>query len=357
MSAPPKPAVSKFKAARLSPASTYGKASPEPQSTSLGGAVLPATQAKAIQRAIRTGKLEDDKLVGGEAGESDDEPADVNTEAFMEMLKSGEIRNVGPDGEEVAPTSAAPSSGSPATVTSTVVERSASTLKLSPAPAPSSAAPAKNTLAQNDHVGSKPRASRFKMNQALQGTTPSDQPIKPSPLGTPINLEERSSPKLRDTTQIVRQQVVERAARVTGVFQSLQTPTAGPSSHQLPSRDPVPISAPTLASRPPPKAASSHLQQAKPAVTASPAIVPSMIVDSPSFPKPGVSSSAMTQTVATFTPQDQEWLAQVEAATAAFVAPTRRPVVASRVVESKGPHVATPDEAPKKVSRFLAERI
>jgi hypothetical protein len=85
--------LSRFRAERI--ASSY-KASPPSAFTSHGTSVFPASGFQTLKRAIRTGRLEDDKLVGGEAGESASEPEDENVKEVLELLKQGQIHNIGP---------------------------------------------------------------------------------------------------------------------------------------------------------------------------------------------------------------------------------------------------------------------
>ena len=81
--------MSRFKAERRA-----NLAVSEDSSISLGASVLPQEKSHTLQKAVRTGKLENGKLVGGEAGESDSEIEDSETvKRTLEMLKSG----IGPD--------------------------------------------------------------------------------------------------------------------------------------------------------------------------------------------------------------------------------------------------------------------
>lgn len=92
-SAPPKPSVSKFKSSLVNRGATTTMAS-----HSLGQAILPASQTSSLKSAIRMGKIEDGKLVGGDAGESDDD-MDEEVRQIIELLKNGEATNIGPASE------------------------------------------------------------------------------------------------------------------------------------------------------------------------------------------------------------------------------------------------------------------
>lgn len=86
-SKPPKSNVSKFKASRHSAAVSADNTS---TSVSLGPSVLPSGESHAIKRVVRTGKLSDGKLIGGEPGESASEDEnDENRRRMLALLKSG----------------------------------------------------------------------------------------------------------------------------------------------------------------------------------------------------------------------------------------------------------------------------
>lgn len=102
-----KPSISKFKATRI--ASAYNASTPSSASTSLGASVLPASSTRTIQRAIRVGKIDvDQQLVGGEADSASDEETE-RIQEVLDLLKRGEIYNIGPDGEYVHAISPLPS--------------------------------------------------------------------------------------------------------------------------------------------------------------------------------------------------------------------------------------------------------
>ncbi|KAJ6624540.1 hypothetical protein B0H10DRAFT_1943141 [Mycena sp. CBHHK59/15] len=165
-----KPIMSHFQANRL--ASSYNASTPS-TSKLLGANVLPASSARTLQHAIRTGKLDsDNRLVGGDAGESgsedDESPA---MQEILELLKKGELYNLGPDGNLIY----------------TV-------------PPPSN--PSQNSSAPPDvpppSASRKPTASKFKLNRPSGQRPPAATPSSPEPSGstTPLSNVARSSPKL-----------------------------------------------------------------------------------------------------------------------------------------------------------------
>ncbi|KIJ69064.1 hypothetical protein HYDPIDRAFT_105634 [Hydnomerulius pinastri MD-312] len=134
-----KPPLSRFRADRMAAAYDVSRA---PISTSIGPSVIPASRQKSLRNSIRVGKLENDQLVGGEAGDSGSED-DVVREV-LEMLKNGQIENAGPGFDPSSLTGGGPPFNPEAEPTSPT---DASLASPTPAPAP---APA-------------PRMSRFKM--------------------------------------------------------------------------------------------------------------------------------------------------------------------------------------------------
>ncbi|KAJ6525712.1 hypothetical protein B0H19DRAFT_1198549 [Mycena capillaripes] len=161
-----KPAISHFQANRLT--SSYNAAAPS-SSKSLGDNVLPASSARTLQRAIRLGKLDsDNRLVGGESGS--DEEDDGAMQEIMELLKKGEVYNVGPDGNflHTVPPAPKPSANGVAT----------------PPATPGGPPP----------TSRKPQASKFKLARSGQRfSAPSPDTSDPS---TPPSTAARSSPKL-----------------------------------------------------------------------------------------------------------------------------------------------------------------
>lgn len=80
---PPKSGVSRFK-------ETLQTNRLGISSISLESSVLPKEQAQKLRRIIREGKLADDKLIGAEESESEDD-AGGNRQRMLEMLKNGEV--------------------------------------------------------------------------------------------------------------------------------------------------------------------------------------------------------------------------------------------------------------------------
>lgn len=175
--------MSRFKAAHT--ASSYNMSTPT-ASTSLGASVLPASSSKVLRRAIRTGRLEGDKLVGGEDSESASEPEDENAKELLELLKKGEVHNVGPAMNAVAPPSTL---GLPFSSLSTSHTGSATL---------SSTSTSVQIPADPVTPRSQPKVSKFKLNRAYnQAPRATPGPASPDSVpNTPISHVSRSSPKL-----------------------------------------------------------------------------------------------------------------------------------------------------------------
>ncbi|KAJ7047103.1 hypothetical protein C8F04DRAFT_1062683 [Mycena alexandri] len=185
-----KPAISHFQADRLT--SSYNAVAPS-SSTSLGANVLPASSAQTLQRAIRVGKLDsDDRLVGGEAGESGSEDEDdAVMQEIVELLKKGEVYNLGPDGDFIH---TVPPPKPPATEAPPVA---------APMPLPP--------------TSRKPPTSKFKLARAGQRPFSAPSASEVSDSSTPTSTVARSSPKLpsmaesRSTTaSVLSSTVVEK---------------------------------------------------------------------------------------------------------------------------------------------------
>ncbi|KIM79660.1 hypothetical protein PILCRDRAFT_74170, partial [Piloderma croceum F 1598] len=288
-SSQPKPTVSRFKAERI--ASSY-KASPPSASTSLGTSVFPAG-SQTLKRAIRTGRLEDDKLVGGETGESASEPEDENVKEVLELLKQGQVHNIGPTFDSAANSTASGPSQYLSSPHSALTHESRGNLDR---PAVSGGQTA--TGASTPPPKANPKASKFKLNRTaglppVAGSTPPD-----SSRNTPISTVERSSPKLELPATSADE--AENGPSVTSspAFLSnfVKSPSLNPPSTQF-----------------------------------------TTIVDSPSFPPPRQKPSSYTDVT-------------VNASAASERRLDRPPTVMSAaVLESSGNL--------KKVSRFRAERM
>ena len=287
-----KPVVSHFRANRI--ASSYNASMPT-ASTSLGASIVPASSSRTIQHALRMGTLDPDgRLVGGEV-DSASEDEDPALQEVLELLKKGEVYNLGPDGNYIH-TIPPPSAPTPtSTATPSPMQQEPSATKFLPPPSRRSQT-------------SKFKASR--PSDPIPIPTPSPisvyESLSPSP--TPISHDPRSSPKL-DAPQAtaIAPQVYER--------QPLSAPA---SSSTLPFS--LIVDSPSF------PAASQQGGGRRPAVP--PTVLPSSSVPStrPDRP-PAILSSAEPHSNISQTPQSNE-ISQQEAA-----------------------------KPEKKVSRFKAERL
>jgi hypothetical protein len=288
-----KPAISQFRANRI--ASAYNTSTPS--STSLGASVLPASSTRTLQQAIRAGKLDSDgRLVGGEA-DSASEDEEPGLQEVLDLLKKGEVYNIGPDGKylhTIPPSSDQPNpAGAPL-----VTPGEAAEVKLPPS------------------LSGKPKTSRFKVSRQAAGrpsmplsTASFSSNEVPSPSVTPVSYDMRSSPKVATIT-----------------------------------------SAPTVIERIPPSAQHSESQLGPQAIKPSSSAILqgsvspfSMIVESPSFPAPRERPSRPPTVVASPSPSGSARR------------PDRPPTIAGeRVPTTEG---AEDRKSEEKISRFKAERM
>ncbi|KAI0807718.1 hypothetical protein C8Q74DRAFT_1189355 [Fomes fomentarius] len=300
-SSPPKPDVSRFKAERVS-ASTL-------PSQSLGASILPASQSSTLKAAVKLGKLEGNKLVGGDEGESDDE-LDPAAKELLQALKKGDVVNAGPR---------IPSSSMPGT-TDTPIWDSASTARSS-----TTETPVTPQLKPS-------KVSQFKMSLGASSVLPSPTSTASS-LSTPITVTERSSPKL-----------VSRG----GTPIAVPTKSSGKRPPQMPG---MIVDSPSF---PAPEMIVSPSFAAPPDLV-TPSVSPalkSLTIESPSFQSP---SSTVVGTPVT----SSHASSPVTSATMLSASVLeRRSVVASQVRESNPLRSRSVGSTPveKKVSRFLAER-
>lgn len=173
LSAPhPKPSMSRFKASRLS--SPRNNASDASSSKSLPS-VVPVSTSRTIQHAVKLGKLDSkNQLIGDESGSEDEN--DVMKEV-LELLKKGEIHNIGPDGNLLHPP--------PAVEVPTVVPPQAS---IKP-----------------------PKPSKFKLAASQAGRPGASRAWSSSETArsdTPISSENRSSPKLPAGDSVIERKAV-----------------------------------------------------------------------------------------------------------------------------------------------------
>ncbi|KAF8954610.1 hypothetical protein BDZ97DRAFT_1942325 [Flammula alnicola] len=306
-----KPAISQFRANRI--ASAYNASTRAPShspSTSLGASVLPASSTHTIQRAIRTGKLDaDGKLVGGEV-DSASEEEDQGLQEVLDLLRKGEVYNLGPDGKYIHAVRPIPNNanGSSSTSEPPQVE---GPQQVDVLPPPSM------RMKTSKFKASRAAAGRPSYSSVLSIPSPSVSETL-SPSVTPVSHAGRSSPKM-DSPTPVSSVVAERAAPV------IKSPS--------PTKSPAQIQSPF-----------------------------SMIVDSPSFPMPQISQTR---------PPSGTGASPVVISSPSFppALSSRRPdrpppVVASTVKESKPvlSQARQPERNPsdvqpeKKVSRFKAER-
>lgn len=313
-----RPSISRFKASKL--ASSYNASLP-PETKSLDGSLLSAFSAKALQRSIRMGKLDSRGHLTGHSEDSESEPENEAAQEVLDLLKKGEVYNVGPDSDQV----------------------------LHPVPAPSSKKEEQQISAALLPLN-KPKASKFKVDRSQAGPSKASQnSIFPnSPVSTnltsPAAVTERRPPGITSTNS-------------TNTIPSI-TPAVvdSPSFPRASAQDRN-----TRISRTPPS-----IQQ--PMVVDSPSFQPpstpspfSMIIDSPSFPPPKTKTSM--QPPPSFTPPSH-----LDTPMPANQArrPTRPPAVMSTAVREKASQPVVENDvqmegakAPKskKVSRFLAERM
>lgn len=323
-SAPPKPSASRFKSER------HAHPPPNPSSLashSLGAAVLPSSQSASLKGAVRMGKLQNGQLVGGEEGESEDEVAaeDEDVKQFLDMLRRGEVKNLGPPLSASASQSAGSSSTSKASVSAKAETETAATEQ------PSDAAQTRKPS----------KVSKFKLALAQPGPRSGQtSPALSSALSTPTDAVERSSPKMHPTGDSTPEAAsaahpLPRLAPTRSISGSSLPPSANPAARQMPS---MIVDSPSFRTTP--------LKQAAPPQGAP---FQSVILESPSSASP--SSTAVSTPVS---------------AVPASPAPRAAPPMRAGVVERKPPATvsaavreAVPSdgaERKQKVSRFRAER-
>ncbi|TFK30183.1 hypothetical protein FA15DRAFT_201958 [Coprinopsis marcescibilis] len=250
---PSKPSISQFRASKL--ASAYNA-----DNSGASNFVVPSATAKSVQKSIRTGKLDDKgNLIGGE-DDSASELEDENMQEVLELLKKGEVYNVGQHLHTVPP----------ANTTSAAPSETASALRLDDATKSLPPLATKNTV------------SKFKLSRSAGRSDLVIDGLSPSP--TPVNNFPRSSPKLESRSLSPVEPVQGLPPTVPTTLQSQFStivdspsfaPPAGSSNPSFnmiadpPSFTPTPIAS---------NSGGKH-----------PAF--SMIVDSPSFPPPGKASS------------------------------------------------------------------
>ena len=276
----PKPAISKFKADQI-----------VSSSTSLDGFVVPASQSVLMRDAVKLGKLEDDQLVGGP------EDSDDDLKEIMELIKQGEVENVGPN---------LLNGSSPQ-----MVEREVASLPLPKARNKTSRfkisrgcalQPPERTAEGSPFIGVEPptpvalkvteRGGNLQLETNQRTSSPSSSPIP----DTPLTVVERSSPKLPSgdiplSTESLPPTPVSR--KPTGPPQSTTStvrelaPASGIDRERTPTpsktQPPVVIDSPSFKPQPSMIIDSPSFAPSK----GHNGVFPSMIVDSPDFPPPG----------------------------------------------------------------------
>ncbi|KAJ4487681.1 hypothetical protein J3R30DRAFT_3430316 [Lentinula aciculospora] len=273
--------LSRFRADHL--ASSYAAAntnampsssSHSPRSSALP-TMIPAGVAQTLQHAVRLGKLdEQERLVGGEAGDSGSEPDDDIARGILELLQKGEAYNLGPNGETIYAVRPNASENS----TDRPTKRSD---RLPPFTPPTEPLPQKS------------KNSRFKLATRTERLSSPSASLESSGTSTPVSNAGRSSPK-----SAMESSVVERTVFSTSTLKQSNSSSAASAND---------ISPPLSSNN-------------------------TMIVESPSFPQ---SATSLRR-------------------------PERPPtIMSSHVVESSPRRTdgAKTEEAPKRVSRFKAERM
>jgi hypothetical protein len=337
-----RPPISRFRANRV--AASYNASTPSSTSTSLGASVLPASSARTLQRAFRTGKLDaDEQLVGGEA-DSESENENEGMQEVLELLRKGEVYNLGPDGSHIHVI--------PSNTSSNEGQLSTSAASFVTPPSPQSNLPPLK----------RPKTSKFKLSQSRPKRQTPDVAIlnHSSQDQIPMSPDERSSQKLPAAMATT---VVERLLCTTSASSTTAIPTVHGSSSALPSTHiPTPRAPPSIGTQ-----------------------AFSMVVDSPSFPRP--TEATVTSFHVTSRPSQPPTIvasalgdASRQGSTATNAAarktptvmaspsspqsarPSKPPAVVSSVVNESSNHqdTATQDISPrqgKKISRFMAQRM
>ncbi|KAG5653697.1 hypothetical protein H0H81_011277 [Sphagnurus paluster] len=304
---PEKPSISRFKASRL--ASSYNDATSP--STSLGASVVPAATARTLQKAIRTGKLDANaRLVGGDA-DSGSETGDM--QELLDLLKKGEVYNLGPDGNYLhVPPSTEGNSGP------------------HPTPSPSDSKTPFSDLPPID----RPKTSKFKLSRTRAGRPSESNEF--SRTDPKILIAERIPPKLPPT---ITPTVLERS--------SLTPPST------------ISLEIVEQSFRKPPATTPNVMERSSTVRTGvTPAAFSSMFVDSPSFPAPRAVSSTRAFPMVAESPSVREPSALVVPRESSR--PSRPPTLISSVREtsrsSPGDDSTPPAKRSGKMSRFIAER-
>ncbi|KAJ3576873.1 hypothetical protein NP233_g104 [Leucocoprinus birnbaumii] len=294
-----KPSLSRFKANRIATAYGASTGSNKP-STSIGASVLPESSARTIQHALRSGRIDDDnRLVGGEH-DSDSELEAEGLQEVLELLKKGEVYNLGPDGQYLYTSPQSQPNTQPDASTATSTTATANASKSAATPADAGVAEQQGPQQRSLPPLNRPKVSRFKADLSQSGRPSTTSRSETSTPPTPITQTARSSPKLPSA---VADAVVEKKKTLPHA--------AVPDTRTRPSQaspSPTPSSSSPMIVDSPSFRALSQANSGSPAFTSmiveSPSLprrananpptslnptptFPSMIVDSPSFPAPG----------------------------------------------------------------------
>ncbi|KAG6820838.1 hypothetical protein H0H93_010665 [Arthromyces matolae] len=322
-----KPSISRFKATRL--ASSYAAISP---STSMDASIVPASTARTIQKAVRTGKLDaDGQLVGGDADSASEDETEGMQE-LLELLKKGELYNIGPDGNYLHTPS----------------------LEKPPSDSKETSLPSATSKAIYDDLPplARPKTSKFKLSRTPRQSTSSSSNMT----SQGDSLADTSLPKLPST---MNSSVVERNTPISSQ-QSLHgslkkvTPVAT-SVVERPSTSASPAVKPDLSKPSHPAASNPSGRQAQIPPSAT---FPSMIVESPSFPASPAFRASGSSTTSTSIVDSPSFPPSRIPETRSR--PTGPPTVMSSAVREVDataslPRASRPTQA-AKVSRFMAER-
>ncbi|PFH54125.1 hypothetical protein AMATHDRAFT_44674 [Amanita thiersii Skay4041] len=332
-----KPSISQFKASKLVSAYNASVTSP---STSLEGSILPASRAKALQRAIRTGKLDSrNELVGGE-NDSESEAENDAMQEILDLFRKGDVYNVGPDDIKVVP----PSSSTGRTSTAAAVNMA--------------------TLAPLD----KPKVSKFKLDRSRAGPSSSRtteaqsrntfQPPAPlAKLPAMPTVIERQLPSISSPSPsppFGSQLIPIESPSIPGpkVPPPIKSTVSPSQSQSTPVQQPIAIES------------SSYHPPGLPDIDTLPSSPLSMIVDSPSFPRPRtIPPARFTRTLEASASNSPSQLAPTLSSRRSTHSSTvMSSVVHERSSQSRSSGNHPPDESTMqqhkpKVSRFMAERI
>lgn len=256
--------------------STYGAPIGLKMSTSVADSVLPETSTRTVQRAIRSGRIDDDDhLVGGDR-DSDSEIEAEGLQETLELLKKGEVYNLGQNRQYIH----APSQmrlGS-------TQEPLAPALKLVESPRASSDTVTQQQGLQHRSLPplSRPKASKFKADRSKSGRfstpTPSEMFTQPTSLHSSSKIPQAlagGDDMKQNEHQVMnaqRERLYSPSLDSTPTIDapSLTVPGGEPTQSNL-RREYIPV----------------ITQSSDSAASGSLTSFPSMIVDSPSFPPPG----------------------------------------------------------------------